>query len=127
MTVSGWPMRSAVRHPVQMLDSSIQSQRSAFESRNRRSRVRCTTGSWCRNASTSSWSTARERALPRKVRSNQRMTDIIVEERIDDPRQRQPLQQERTRQPAQASYGARSGLGTIWSILTDDAAGRMCS
>ena len=43
MTVSGLTMTSAVRHPVQMRDSQTQSQRSAFASRTRRGRVRCST------------------------------------------------------------------------------------
>jgi hypothetical protein len=38
ITVSGWTMTSAVRHPVQMRDSQTQSQRSAVASGNRRGR-----------------------------------------------------------------------------------------
>ena len=101
MTVSGWTMTSAVRHPVQTRDSQTQSHRSAFASRNRRGRVRCSTCSWWRNASTSSWSAARERAPSRSVRSSERRTDIIGEQRIDDPPQHQRQQQERTFQQAQ--------------------------
>jgi hypothetical protein len=40
---------------------------------------------------------------------------------------RMPDSSKWTLQQAPASYGVRSGFGTIWSILTDDAAGRMCS
>jgi hypothetical protein len=49
---------------------------------NRRGRVRCSTSSWCRNASTSSWSAACERANPRSVRRSEGSTDIIAEKRI---------------------------------------------
>ncbi len=59
-------------------------------------RVRCSTCRWCRIASTSSWSAARERAPPRRVRRSESSTDIIAEKRIDDPPQHQPQQQERT-------------------------------
>jgi len=76
MTVSGLTITSAVRHPVQMRDSRAQSQRSAFASRMRR-RLRCSTCSWCRNAKTSSWSAARERAHVRRVSAKDRSTDIM--------------------------------------------------
>jgi hypothetical protein len=54
--------RTVTETPVQMPESRTQSQRSPFVTRNRRGRVRCSTCSWCRRASTSSWSAARERA-----------------------------------------------------------------
>jgi len=43
MTVSGWTMTSAARHSVHTRESTTQSQRSAFASRNRRGRARCST------------------------------------------------------------------------------------
>jgi hypothetical protein len=81
MTVSGLTMTSAVRHSVQMRDSQTQSHRSAFARRTRRGLVRCSTCSWCRNASTSSWSAARDRTVQCKLLSTERSTDIIVEQR----------------------------------------------
>ena len=96
MTVSGLTMTSAVRHSVQMPESRIQSQRSTFVSRNRRGRVRCSTCSWCRNASTSSWSATRERTDVRRVMRNETSTDIITQKRIYRWPQHQLLQQERT-------------------------------
>jgi hypothetical protein len=79
MTVSGLTRTSAVRHPFRMCESTTQSQRSVLASRTRR--VRCSTCSWCRNASTSSWSAARERAKVRRVRRNESITDILAEKR----------------------------------------------
>jgi hypothetical protein len=95
-------MTSAVRHPGQMWDSQTQSQRSAFASCNRRGRVRCSTCSWCRNASTSSWSAAYDRTDPRRVKRSDRSAEIIAEKRIvptknsisSNPRQR-PERRER--------------------------------
>jgi len=101
MTVSGLTMTNAVRHPVEMRESRLQSQRSAFASRNRRGRVRCSTYSWCRNARTSSWSAARARAHVRIVRRKDRSADIIAKERIHRRPQHQLSQQERTLQQAQ--------------------------
>jgi len=49
-----------------------------FRERTRRGRVRSSTCSWCRNASTSSWSTAREHAHVRRVRRNETSTEIIA-------------------------------------------------
>ena len=60
MTVSGSTITSAVRHPCPDARESAQSHRSVCASRNRPGRVRWSTCSWCRNASTSSWSAARE-------------------------------------------------------------------
>jgi hypothetical protein len=51
-------------------------------SRTRRGGVRCSTCSWRRKASTSSWSAARERADVRKVTRSERRTDIMAEKRI---------------------------------------------
>src|SRR2546426_7272907 len=42
-----------------------------------RRRLRCSTCSWCRNAKTSSWSAARERAHVRRVSAKDRSTDIM--------------------------------------------------
>jgi hypothetical protein len=96
MTVSGLTITIAVRHPVQMRESRPQSQRSAFASRNVRGRVRCRTWSWCRNARTSSWSAARECSHVRRVKREDRSTDIIAQQRIDRRPQHQLPQQERT-------------------------------
>lgn len=87
ITVSGLTMTSAVRQPVQMRDS-IPADGLPFASRNRRGRVRCGTCSLCRNASTSSWSSACERADPRRVRRSDRSADIVAEKRIHDGRRR---------------------------------------
>ena len=56
----------------------IQSQRSAFASLSRRGRVRSSTCNWWRNASTSSWRAARERAQLQRVRRSVRKTDMMV-------------------------------------------------
>jgi hypothetical protein len=74
-------MTSAVRHPVSARESTTQSQRSAGESRNRRRRERCGTCSWCRQASTSSWSAARDGADVLRVRRSATSTDIIAQQR----------------------------------------------
>jgi hypothetical protein len=82
MTVSGLTMTRAVRHPVQRCASTSQSHRSVLASRTRRGRVRCSTCSWCRKASTSSWNSARDRAAVRSVRKNETSTDIMARRRI---------------------------------------------
>jgi hypothetical protein len=87
---------TAVRHPVQMRESWPQSQRSAFASRTRRGLERCSTCSWCRKASTSSWSAARDRAHVRRVRRSETSTDIMTEKRTHRRPQHQLPQQERT-------------------------------
>ena len=95
MTVSGFTMTSAVRQPVQRRASPTQSHRSVFASRTRRDRVRCSTCNWCRKASTSSWSSARERSAVRRVRRNETSTDFMARQRIHRRPQHQLLQQER--------------------------------
>src|SRR5437879_1377017 len=74
MTVSGLTMTSAVRQAVHERDSHAQSHRSAVTSRNRRDRDRFSTCSWCRKASTSSCSAARDRRPLRTVRSSETRT-----------------------------------------------------
>jgi hypothetical protein len=88
-------MTSAVRHPVQRCASTTQSHRSVLASRTRPSWVRCSTCSWCRKASTSSWSSARDRADVRRVRRNETSTDTMARKRIHRRPQHQVLQQER--------------------------------
>jgi hypothetical protein len=96
MTVSGFTMTSAVRHPAQTRASMTQSQRSVFASWTRRGRVRCSTSSWCRKARISSWSTARDHASVRRVRRSERSTEIMVKQRTHRRPQHQLPQQERT-------------------------------
>ena len=76
--ISGLTMTSVVRHPVSTRESTTQSQRSACASRTRRGRERCSTCSWCRKASTSSWRAARDRAHVRRVKRSATSTDIIA-------------------------------------------------
>jgi hypothetical protein len=66
MTVSRLTKMRVVRHPVSTRESTTQSQRSACASCNRRGGERCSTCSWCRKASISSWSAARDRAHVRR-------------------------------------------------------------
>jgi hypothetical protein len=82
MTVSGLTITTVVRHPVSTRESTTQSQRSAGASCNRRGRERCSTCSWCRKASTSSWSAARVRAHVQRVWKSATSTDIIAQKRI---------------------------------------------
>jgi transposase len=83
-----------------MRESTTQSQRSAFVTRNRRSRVRCSTCSWGRKASISNWSAARERAELRRVRRSESSIEIIAQKAIQHQPHHQLLQQERTFQQA---------------------------
>jgi hypothetical protein len=90
ITVSGLTITSAVRHPDQMRESTTQSHRSVIASRARR--VRFSTCSWCRNASTLSWSAARERTNVRSVWRSESSTGIMAEKRSHRCRQHQLLQ-----------------------------------
>jgi hypothetical protein len=74
MTVSGLTITS--RSPLRPdAREHAQRNRSVLKSRNRAGRVRCNTCSWCRNATISSWSTARERKHVRRVRRTHRITE----------------------------------------------------
>jgi hypothetical protein len=131
MTISGLTMTSVVRHPVSTRESTTQSQRSACASRNRRGRERCSTCSWCRKASTSSWSAARERAHVRRVRRSETSTDIIAQKRIQRWPQHQLPQQERTFQQPQDPVSGRhpsiEAVAAVNSIVTSSRSSRWIS
>lgn len=117
------------RHALQTRDNQTHSRRSACASRSRRGRDRFSTASWCRNASSSSGRTARERAQCRRVSRNERNTAMIVEKRMSWSPQHQPFQQERPFQQAQRR-GDTQALPTLgcpaWLQATDLTARTCC-
>jgi hypothetical protein len=82
MTVSGLTITSAERHWLHIRDSQTHSKRSAAVSGNRDARVRCSTSSWWRKATFSSWSAARERIQHERLWRSERRTAFIAKKRI---------------------------------------------